>query len=567
MLDVQKEKLGDLLVRKGVITQEQLAQAVKVQTSTGDRLGEVIISMGFATKDQLGAVLGEQSGRDFQDIIDIEIDNETYNLFPDAFMKKHQAIAVKQENDRLHVAMANPNDMAAIDEMRLLTGYRIKPFVAPATSILSIINRGGRVEDRVSKTLDEINVAFGKVQDEDDDYLEAGDGDAEDAPIVKLVNQVLVEAIRMDATDIHIEPTRRESRIRYRIDGLLRTVMNVPKKIQSAVISRIKILAELDISEKRAPQDGRFSSAVDGKPYDVRVSMMPTNYGEKCVMRVLDQSKAMMGLGQLGLDQYDYDTIMTMVKRPYGVVLVTGPTGSGKTTTLYSIIQEINDPDININTIEDPIEIKLDGVNQTQVHERAGVTFATGLRALLRQDPDIILVGEIRDGETVSMVLNASMTGHLVFGTLHTNDAPTAVARMLEVGASPFILASTLNGVIAQRLLRKICTHCKVPHQPSIEELNEIRKVEVDEMMNLSKGTGCKMCHNSGYRGRTAALEIMKVTGRISDMIMEKTSSRQLRALAVDDGMRTLYMAGLVKVAKGITTYEELTRVIPVDED
>ncbi len=568
MLDLQKVKIGDLLVNAGVITEAQLSQAINVQKSTGDKLGKVLVNLGFATNEQIGNLLGEQHGREYLDPLELEMDTKVFNLFPEPFMKKHSAVAVRLENDRLHVAMINPNDMAAIEEMRLLTGYRIKPFVATSDSLQALMSQGGKLEERVGKTLDEIDVAFGKAEDDEGNFDEdVGEDNLEDAPIVKLVNQILFEAIRQECTDVHVEPARRDSRVRFRIDGLLRDIMNVPKKVQGAVISRIKILADLDISEKRAPQDGRFSTQMEGKSYDVRVSTMPTNYGEKCVMRILDQGKAMMGLSQLGLDQHDYDVLMKMVTRPYGVVLVTGPTGSGKTTTLYSIIHEINKPDININTIEDPIEYKLDGVNQTQVHERAGVTFATGLRALLRQDPDIILVGEIRDQETVNMVLNASMTGHLVFGTLHTNDAPTAVARMLELGASPFILASTLNGVIAQRLIRKVCTHCKSTYQPTIEELNELRKVESDEFMNLSVGGGCKVCNQSGYKGRTAAMEIMTVTGRISDIIMERTSSRHLRNLAREEGMRTLYEAGLTKVVKGMTTYKELARVVPSEDD
>jgi type IV pilus assembly protein PilB len=559
---------GDIVREVCGIDGEQLRKALEIQKETREPLPQLLVNMGLITEREKAMCLAKQWGVPYVDLADRQIDREVARLIPSHLVQRYRLIPVEQNGDRLSVAMVNPLDIFAIDQIRLVTGFEIDPLIATDDDVSGAINRSmGEAEDvheairRVTGDGADTELEIGKAAEEDvsvDQLREM----LEDAPIVNLVNLVIRQALRDQASDIHIQPEARRCRVRYRIDGILHDTMVVPKAAQAALISRIKVMADMDIAEKRAPQDGRISVNANRREYDFRVSSYPGVNGEKVVMRVLDKTGVMVGLNRLGIPSMMQEQFDALINRSYGIVLVTGPTGSGKSTTLYSVLNKLNQPEKNILTIEDPVEYQLPGLTQAQVNVRAGVTFATALRTMLRQDPDIILVGEMRDPETALTATEAALTGHLVFSTLHTNDAPTAVGRLMEMGIEPYLIASTVIGVVAQRLVRGICPRCKEAYTPPLEAFRRLNlSTDLDEV-TFYRGRGCGNCMQTGYKGRVGIFELMLVDDNIRDQILRKAPAHQIRQDALQAGMMTLRQDAMQKILEGITTMEEALRVI-----
>jgi type IV pilus assembly protein PilB len=570
MTVLQSEQLGHFFVQRGLITPEQLQVGLDKQRQLGGKqpLGELLVSMGLINERDRVMGLAEQWGVEYIDLSDMMLSADVAQIISQEMARRHKMIPIEIIGNRIKMAMKNPLDIFVTDEIRLITGKEVVPLIATEEDILAAI---GNTYKATSETVDNVLSTF---QDEDmtlnkrvdadlsNDQLTAG---AEEPPIVKLANAVIQRGIQEKASDIHIEPNKDGMRVRYRTDGILVDGLEIPRSAQAALTSRIKIMAEMDIAEKRAPQDGRISMRIDGKPYDFRVSSLPSVCGEKIVMRVLDKSNISVGLHKLGLLPHTFEMFEGMLMRSYGIILVTGPTGSGKSTTLYSCLAKVNSGEKNIITIEDPVEYELGGITQVGVNNKAHMTFAAGLKAMLRQDPDIIMVGEMRDQETANIAIEAALTGHLVFSTLHTNDAPGAIARLMDMGVEPFLIASATVGVMAQRLLRRVCDKCKQQYEPPRESIKRLG-MNIEDMdqarVTFYRGKGCETCKGSGYKGRVGCYELMPVTDKVRELILAHASAYAIREAAIEAGMRSLKEDAMEKILLGMTTLEESLRVI-----
>ncbi len=564
MLTVQN-MLGSVLVRNGIVTEQQLEEALERQQSHArdQRLGEVLIDMGFADEDDVLAALGEALNVPFQPDITSEVDHSLVTRVPLPFIRKYQMVPFKIDDGVCYVAMRDPLNMLPLDDLRILLGMPVRPVISRADQIETVMDHYFDEQmETAADVIDNIDEdALSDILSPDDVPIEERDllDVANEAPIIKVINLIISGAIKERASDIHIEPLERDLRVRYRIDGVLYEVLSPPKAYQSALTSRIKIMSNMDIAERRLPQDGRIKIKLSGREIDIRVSSIPIAHGERIVMRLLDKSQSLRGLSQLGLWEDDYEFFRRLIRSPHGIILVTGPTGSGKTTTLYAALGELNSLEKNIITVEDPIEYEMEGIGQMQVHEKIGLTFANALRSFVRQDPDVILVGEIRDRETAEMAIQSALTGHLVFSTIHTNDAAGAITRLLNMGIEPFLVSSSVIAALAQRLVRLICPQCKEPYDVAPDSLGDLGITP--EMMTgrqLYRGRGCEACSGRGYLGRTAIYEIMPITERIQGLVLANADSNVIKRAALEEGMRTLRMDGARKVLEGITTVEEV---------
>jgi type IV pilus assembly protein PilB len=565
-------RLGEILIKESLITSDQLRQALEHQKAHGGKLGTCLMKLGFISDDEITGVLSRQYGVPSINLKYYEVDATVIKLIPQDTAVRYQIVPLSRVGSTLTIAMTDPTNVFAMDDIKFMTGFNVEPVVASETAITEAISKFyGEVEsgEELSKVMQDLSSddaadleLAAEVQETNLNELERA---AEEAPIIKLVNLVLTDAVKRGASDIHVEPYEKEVRVRFRVDGVLQTVMNPPMKLRDAILSRIKIMAKLDISEKRLPQDGRIMIKYrkDGKikDLDFRVSTIPTLFGEKIVMRLLDKENLRLDMTKLGFEQESLAKFEKAILRPYGMVLVTGPTGSGKTNTLYSSISRLNTPETNIMTAEDPVEFQLAGVNQVQMKDQIGLNFAAALRAFLRQDPNIILVGEIRDFETAEIAVKAALTGHLVLSTLHTNDAPSTISRLMNMGIEPFLVATSVNLICAQRLVRRICTNCRDPLEvPEQAMLDAGYTQEEIATTKISIGKGCGTCNKSGYKGRVGLYEVMEINDELRELILVGASALELKKKAIDQGMITLRRSGLTKAAAGATTLEEVLR-------
>jgi type IV pilus assembly protein PilB len=549
-------RLGRILVEAGVITEEQLKAAL---AETGDRsLAAVLAEEGLASETKIAQTVAESMGLAFVDLPAFDVDPTAVALLPLDLARRHNVLPIRIQDDELVVAMADPANIFAIDDLRIVTGYDVRPVVAVESDLVAAIDRFASMQSNVEEMV-------GDVEDLTAEAARAEEEEAtdEEAPVAKIMNHIITEAIRQNAGDIYIEPGETELRVRYRIDGVCQEIMKAPRKLHRQLISRLKITAGMDIAEKRIPQDGRFGVVLDGKSVDFRVAVLPTVNGEMSVLRLLRKDAIMMSLEDLGFLEQPMQRIMEAITKPYGALLVTGPTGSGKSTTLYAAINKTADPKVNLITVEDPVEYRLEGLSQVQVNEKAGLTFAAALRSILRQDPDIVMVGEIRDKETAPIAIEAALTGHLVLSTLHTNDAPSALTRLTEMGVEPFLSASAVNCVLAQRLARRLCPECKEPYTPELEALDRIGfPHEPGKAPQLYRAVGCKKCANIGYKGRMGIHEVMGGTEEIERACVNHASGDEIARIAIEQGMKTLRDDGFEKVRMGLTSIEEVMRVV-----
>ncbi|HEA47060.1 MAG TPA: type II secretion system protein GspE [bacterium] len=562
---MQKKKLGEILVEKEVITSDQLTQALAEQRRTGERLGRVLVNLGFITERELIKFLGAQMDIPPVNLDNYLIDPQTIDLVPQSLAKRYVLIPVFKSEDTLTVAMADPLNVFAIDDLQARAKCKIVPAVASEADILKAIDQYYGISESMEEVIKEVSEEKFKMEEVEEVDLDKIEALAEEMPIIKLVNLIIMQAIKDRASDIHIEPERDKLRTRYRIDGILYEVPSPPKRLQPAIVSRIKIMAGMDIAEKRLPQDGRIRLRMRNKDIDLRVATLPTLFGEKVVLRILERGAMIVALDKLGLLPDTRKRYEEIISRPYGIVLSTGPTGCGKSSTLYASLNKIKSTKTNIITIEDPIEYQISLVNQVQINPKAGLTFASGLRSFLRQDPDIIMVGEIRDLETAEIAVHASLTGHLVLSTLHTNDAPTAFTRLIDMGVEPFLASSAVAAVMAQRLVRTICPKCKEEYQPPKEVLEELG-LSKEKGLKFYRGKGCGNCKNTGYFGRTGIFELLIPNEKIKDMVVKKTPSTELRKEAMRAGMMSLREDGVFKIKKGITSVGEVLRVTQEEE-
>jgi len=563
------ERIGELLVQKNLITADQLQRARQEARSKNERLGHQITKLGFLQEAELTDFVAKQYGLPTIDLNDFEIDPDVIRLVPEEVATKHTVIPVNRAGSTLILATADPSNIFAIDDIKFLTGYNVEVVVASEDQIKAAIDRYYDQSSSFADVMSDLDVEdLELIQDEDDVDVGELARESEDAPVVKLVNLILTDAVKRNASDIHIEPYEKEFRVRYRIDGVLYEVMKPPLKLRNAITSRIKIMSELDIAERRLPQDGRIKLKMGrGKEMDFRVSVLPTLFGEKVVLRLLDKSNLQLDMTKLGFEPHQLQIFKDCIHRPYGMVLVTGPTGSGKTTTLYSALSELNKVSENISTAEDPVEFNLAGINQVQMHEDIGLNFAAALRSFLRQDPDIIMVGEIRDFETAEIAIKAALTGHLVLSTLHTNDAPSTVNRLLNMGIEPFLVASSVNCILAQRLARRICEECKERDTETVKQalLDAGCTEEEAAKAVVYKGRGCRSCSDTGYKGRVALYEVMELTEPLKEFVLNGASAMELKREAIRGGMTTLRRAALNKLLEGTTTLSEVLRVSAAD--
>ena len=556
-----KKRLGDMLVDDGIITSEQLHVALDAQKITGKKLGDTLISNRIISEDILYKVLENQYGIPYVDLNTFYIDPKVPKLISEAIAKKHSLIPIKLDKSMLTVAMSDPLDMIAKDDVRIITGLQVEAVISSSLDIQKCIGKYYDVTENAERAVEEYS--SGTAEDEG---KEVEDADVTNAPMVRLVNSIIAQAVRSKASDIHIEPFENHVRIRFRVDGELREIMKPAKSTHSPIVTRIKILGKMNISEKRIPQDGRVETQVEGVPIDMRISVLPTVYGEKVVIRLLDRSGLVIRKEDLGFTPKNLERFEKIIKIPEGILLVTGPTGSGKTTTLYSVLKEMNQVHKNIITVEDPVEYRIDGINQVQVNNKAGLTFASGLRSILRQDPDIVMVGEIRDAETAQIAVRAAITGHVVLSTLHTNDTASTVSRLADMDIEKFLLSTAIMGVVAQRLVKKICMKCKTPYEPSDEELRAMG-ISRDSAIKLHKGSGCNSCSGTGYSGRVAIHEILVVDKDIRKLIGSGATADEIKQLAREKGMPTLSDTCKEIVLNGVTTVEEMLRMtFSVDE-
>jgi len=558
-------RIGEILLESQAIDAASLEDAVAKAKRENATLEKYLVEKSLVSSADMTLALSEYLGMPPMELARFTMDSDLFDLIPKETMTRHLAIPIARSGKTLTVALGDPFNIVGIDEIHTFTGLDIMPVVAPEKEVIEVLQRLAAETDtgleKILEDVGETDLELSQDQTEElslDEMLEKAEG----APVIRLVNSVLVEAIRKHASDIHIEPMEKSIRLRYRVDGVLYESPSPPKQLQPAIISRIKIMSNLDIAERRIPQDGRFKIHALGKEVDIRVSILPTVHGEKIVMRTLDKSSLAGNLGELGLDEQAYESLTYSIKQPYGMILVTGPTGSGKTTTLYSCLQEINEPDVNIITVEDPVEYQLGGINQVQIRTEVGLTFASGLRSILRQDPDIVMVGEIRDQETADIAVKAALTGHLVLSTLHTNDAAGAIARLLDMGIEAFLLASSVIMTQAQRLYRKLCPACKKPRELPLDVL-QMNHIDPDFFAGsqMFDARGCAKCLNTGYKGRGALMEVLLVDGPIRELMLRDANAGALRDQAVQNGMLTLRQVGLIKVKEGVSTIEEVLRV------
>ena len=580
--------LGEQLVYKGLITPEQLQTAIDKQQLNGNLLGEILVADGLLTETQLVEALSEQVGLPFMDVESYEIDKAALPLFPEKFLREHLTIPLFRTNNTVTVAMADPMDLRTIDRLRFLGHCEIEPVFGTPSAITKILDRHYGTVSSLDEVIRDIKVADEQLGRPTpirplklptatgrgalgaevvakaapaSDQIEGLVTAAEKAPVIKLVDTILRQAVESRASDVHFEPDEQTCYLRYRVDGILQDLPPPPKRLEAPIISRLKIMAELDIAERRLPQDGRFHMQFGDREVDFRISTFPTIHGENVAIRVLDKSAIMLTLEQVGFMPEVLPQFRELLQRPNGIILVTGPTGCGKTTTLYAALRMIDAVQRNVITLEDPVEYRIARIRQCQIDSKAGLTFSNGLRSIVRQDPDVIMIGEIRDLETAEIAIHAALTGHLVFSTLHTNDAPGAMTRLIDMGVEPFLVASSVIGVIAQRLVRTLCEACKEPYQPTVEALKPLDLTAIPKGAKISRTKGCEECQRAGYRGRTGIFELLETTDPLRELTIRKASSAELRAQAIRDGMFTLRKAGVAKVLAGITTIEELLRV------
>ncbi|MDH7601194.1 MAG: ATPase, T2SS/T4P/T4SS family [Armatimonadota bacterium] len=571
MQSLLRTRLGDVLVAAGVLTEKQLDWALEQQKVSYKRLGEILLESGLVAEEDIVEARALQMEMPCVDLVDVKVPDYVVRLVPEGIARTYAVVPVYATEDRLALATADPMDVEAIDAVQRVSKRRVEPLLASRSQIESLIDRlyGVAAADDITTSIEqaseEIAVEAGH-QDLSTDISEERRR-SEEAPVIKAVNLVIQEAIKRRASDIHFEPRADRMEVRYRIDGVLQHVRDLPKNLQGAVISRIKVMADLDIAEKRVPQDGRISVKLNNKSVDLRISTLPVQYGERVVVRILDKSGIVLSLEKLGFSKEDLEAFKYLIERPYGIILVTGPTGSGKTTTLYSALDSIRSPEINIMTVEDPIEYELDGVNQSAVNVKTGLTFPVQLRAILRQDPDVIFVGEIRDRETATIAFQAAMTGHLVFSTLHCNDAASAITRLTDMGVEPFLIGSSIIGVLAQRLVRTLCPRCKEAYEAGADELALLRLSTDETEVKLYKSVGCGHCGGTGFVGRTAVVELMRVNDEIRRLTLQMPTADQIRESAVRAGMKTLRESAVEKVLAGITTLDEARRKVFFEED
>ncbi len=570
-------KLGELLLREKIIDSEKLRQAIDYQKKNNLPISSALVALGFLTEEEIAQALSRQLGYPYIDLDQFEVFPEVISLIPAETAKRNLVMPIHKIKSFLTLAMVDPTDLEVIEDIRFRTGLSVQPVISTETGVTNAINKYYGTSDalKVKKLIEDIELADeSRVNIIDEkEIAEGSDYDvaemeqaSNEAPIITLVNQTFIDAIKKGASDVHFEPYEQQFRIRYRIDGDLYEVADLPLKFRSPVLSRVKILANMDIAEKRLPQDGRIKLRVKldngkRKEVDMRVSSLPTMFGEKIVARILDKEMLKLDLTQLGFESESLEIFQEAIHRPWGIVLVTGPTGSGKTNTLYSAISTLNTIDVNIMTAEDPVEFYIPGINQVQIKEEIGLTFANALRSFLRQDPDIMLVGEIRDYETIDMAIKAALTGHLVFSTIHTNDAPSTIARMINMNVEPFLIADSVVLIVAQRLVRRLCQKCCEPHELPKRALLDMGygENEIDDL-HIFKAHGCEACNNTGYKGRTALFEVMKISDEIKEMILNRATSREIKRKAIENGMLTLRRSGLVKIKNGVTSVEEVLR-------
>ena len=568
---IMADRLGELLVREKFITADQLKKAIEEQRTSGGRLGYNLAKLGLINEKDLTAFLSKQYGIPSVDPATTEVDPEVIKLIPEDVANKYQVIPISRTGSTLVLAMADPSNIFAIDDIKFLTGYNVESMVASEVAIKAAIEKYYTAHEAEMELGDvltefdemEMEILHGEEDVDVNDLKKA----VEDAPVVKLVNIILTDAIKKGASDIHVEPYEKSFRVRYRVDGVLSEVMKPPLKLKNAIVSRMKIMSNLDIAERRLPQDGRIKMKLGkGKEMDYRVSVLPTLFGEKVVMRLLDKSNLQLDMTKLGFEEKPLKDFKDAIEKPWGMVLVTGPTGSGKTTTLYSALSELNKVSDNISTAEDPVEFNLAGINQVQMHEAIGLNFASALRSFLRQDPDIIMVGEIRDFETAEIAVKAALTGHMVLSTLHTNDAPSTVNRLLNMGIEPFLISSATNLILAQRLARKICKDCKEEIHVPPQALIEIGiPPEEAKTFKCFHGKGCATCNGTGCKGRIALYEVMPMTEGLKELVLNGASSAELKRGAIKEGMKSLRMSGITKIKEGVTTIEEVVRATMAD--
>ncbi len=554
---LEREHIGSVLVESGLVSADDLQRARERQAETGEPLTRVLVAEGMVAETALIQALGEHFGVEFISLADTVVDPAAAALIPESLARRYGVIPVRFEDDALVVAMVDPGNVLVVDDVRAITGRRVIPRIATRADIEDAIRRQGRYDESVS-SLAEI-VGFDEPLVEDLSRVQAA---VEEAPIVKLVNTLISRAVNERASDLHVEPGERDLRVRFRIDGVLHEVMTTPRSVSGAVVSRLKIMADLDIAERRIPQDGRVTIRVNGRPIDLRVATLPSIYGEKVVLRILDKDDAVLKLPELGFMPHALKRFEESYSKPYGAILVTGPTGSGKTTTLYSALQVLNRPTINIITVEDPVEYRLPGITQVQVNRKAGLQFATILKSILRSDPDVILIGEVRDPETAKIAVEAALTGHLVLTTLHTNDAASSVGRLVDMGVEPYLVSSALDSVLAQRLARKLCDRCKESRVALPEVVRQMGYDPAEGEVTLYAAVGCPACSETGYRGRLAINEVMLVSEEIQRMAVERRPSDEIKRIAVEQGMQTLRQDGMEKARLGMTTLEEVLRVV-----
>ncbi|MBI2190813.1 MAG: Flp pilus assembly complex ATPase component TadA [Planctomycetes bacterium] len=559
-----QEFLVEFLLREGLISQEDLRNALEQQRLSGASLARILTDHGRVSEDDLKRAVAAEHGIPFISLTPEQVDPTAAHLVPDSLVRQYRAIPVRIEGDRLMVAMETPLNLAARDEITLLTGYTVVPLAASSKDLAQAILKHFSIQEVTKQEIVDIRlreIKEGRARPKT--VVRERPQEGSEGAVIRLVDSIIHGAVAAAASDIHLEPQEPEMRVRYRVDGMLNDIMTIPRHVEPALVSRVKILANLDISERRRPQDGHIAVHLDGRDFDLRVSTLPTVAGEKVVLRVLDKGSTVVDLQRLGLAGDDLQRFQSLFRRPYGMLLITGPTGSGKSTTLYAVLRTLNSGTNNIITIEDPVEYRLAGINQIQVSLADSMTFATGLRTILRQDPNIIMVGEIRDLETAELAVHASLTGHLVFSTLHTNDAAGAVTRLIDLGVEPFLIASCVLGTVAQRLVRSICLDCKETYAATAAEIAEIgAPAGPAATLRLARGRGCPFCYQTGYRGRSGVFEILHVSERVRARIAEKQSSGEIRKTAVEEGMKTIWERGMEKVLAGTTTISEVRRVI-----
>jgi type IV pilus assembly protein PilB len=573
--ELKGRKLGRVLTKLGKVSREQVHEALTIQKTRKAKLGELLIELGYCTPTDVAEGLAGQAGMSYMNLTGFEISDAVKEVIPAENVRMYEVIPIEYNptSKRLRIAMKSPDNFRAVDDLKMLMGFNVEAVIGDPLLIDAQIKKHfAKVEsmaDVVSSIkLDDKLKAVGGIRGDESIDLDALITASQDNQVIKLINLVLLQAIKDRASDIHFEPFENEFKMRYRIDGILYEMVPPPKQLGPAISSRIKVMAHLDIAERRLPQDGRIELTVGGKPVDLRIAVLPTIYGESVVMRVLDRANVELALERIGLRPDDYTKFEHLVRKPNGIVVVTGPTGSGKTTTLYAALQKLNDIETKILTVEDPVEYDIDGLLQCQVNEEAGLTFAKALRSFLRQDPDIILVGEIRDLETAQIAVQASLTGHLVLSTLHTNDAPSSIIRLIDLGMEPFLLTATIEGIVAQRLVRTICSKCKEQYEPKEEELMELNLLpENVRGKRFSRGRGCDNCNKSGYRGRMALFEIMGMDDEMRELVMQQANTTTLRAHARRRGMRSLRETGLLAIYEGQTTIDEVVRETISEED